>query len=527
LRRLWLAGYRLAGRAWAGYLARGERGASTYLRGSISADDALPGLSDVDVAVVLEEDPAGPGVARLRARRRWMRARRIFPLVDLLLDYPVILERGQLTEVLSASVFTLPDGSAYYGPGFSEDRMRMLVRPGLYGPTHGWQSISGPPRLPGAPARSAQERRLAGWLELVDLWRLVPPACADPGPRTASLCVKLVSESARIWLWLVHGWKGDRREEVLREALDRLPEEEPGLRLALELHRRLHLSPEPPLGDVLPVLTRMSRRIVARLAEEVQAEGATEVRLAGTAGQLILPHGVEDPSGLLPLCDWRSLAHPALPDETFFVCPGEPSDPESLRAASATYDFGPLPVLRSGELMVSAGLLRWRTEMRALGCALSDPVSFAVADGRETAAFPNVAGWSAQDWARRAVAEHRAWLEAPPAPVPGLRPEYASAGILAMLLTAARAALFHESVCADAAPELPLTLEETVRRLAQRSARDTAAAEDALGAYRDFAPPGRIAPPQATVDALRTAVERMPAYLDSLRDPARLAPVEQ
>ncbi len=454
-----------------------------------------------------------------------MRLRRLFPLTDLVFDFPLILERSQLPDVFAASALTLTRGSAYYGPDHSADRIRMLERPGLYGPVDDWRLMSGPERRPAVPGRDAQERRLAAWLELVYWWQWVPPVCADPGPRTASLCVKLISEPARTWLWLTHGWRGGGRDEVLREALDRLPDEEAGLRLAFDLHRRLSRSPDPPLGEVLPVLTRMSARIATCLAEQVEDEGATDVRLAGMREQVVLPHAIERASDPLPLCDWSSFVHPRLPDETFFLFPGDPSEPESLRAASDACGFGPLPVLRSDELMVSAGP-RQRTRLRALKCALSDPVSFAVADGRETAAFPNVAGWSAQDSARRAVAEHRAWLQAPATPMTGLRPQDAPGGVLAMLLTAARAALFHESVCTDAAPELPLTLEETARRLAQRSASGAAAVEEALGRYREFAL-RRTPPPQATVDALREVIERLPVYLDSFRDPPRLAPVEQ
>jgi hypothetical protein len=496
------------------------------MRGSLGADAALPGVSDVDVAVVLDEDPSGPGIARLRVRERWMRLRRRLPLIDLLLDFPMVLERGQLPEVLSTSTFTLADGSAYYGPGFSEDRVRMLERPGLYEAVSDWQLMSGPDRRLVAPARDAQARRLAAWLELMYWWQWVAPACDNPGPRAPSLCVKLVSEPARIWLWLVHGWRGGERAEVLREALGRLPEEEEGLRLALDLHRRLPRSPDPPLGEVVPVLMRMSARIAGRLAEEVEDEGSTEVRLAGSADEVVVPHGMERASEPLPLCDWRGLAQPRLPDETFFLFPGEASEPETLRAASHACAYGPLAVLRSDELMVSAALVRRRTELRAIKCPLTDPVSFAVADGHATAAFPDVAGWSAQDWARRAVAEHRAWLEAPPAPVPGLRPQEVSGGVLAMLLTAARAAVFHESVCADTTPELPLTVAATARRLVERSASDATAVEDGLGRYREFAI-RRTPPPQATIDALREVVARLPAYLDSFRDPPRLLPVEQ
>jgi hypothetical protein len=251
----------------------------------------------------------------------------------------------------------------------------MLERPGLYGAALDWRLMSGPDRLPVPGARDAQARRLAAWLELMYWWQWAAPAFADPGPRTASLCVKLVSEPARIWLWLAHGWQGDDRPHVLREALDRLPEEEAGLRLALALHHELARSPDPPLDQILPMLLRLSARIAARLAEEVADAGATDVRLAGSARDVAVPHAMERASDPLPLCDWRSLAHPKLPDETFFLFPGDASRPETLVAAAAACAYGPLPVLRSDGLMVSAGLQRNRTGLRAVKCPLTDPVS--------------------------------------------------------------------------------------------------------------------------------------------------------
>ena len=49
-----------------------------------------------------------------------------------------------------------------------------------------------------------------------------------------------------------------------------------------------------------------------------------------------------------------------------------------------------------------------RGNLRCAQCAATDPVSFALLDGRAIARFPLVPGWSAADWARRAVAEQRA-----------------------------------------------------------------------------------------------------------------------
>src|SRR5581483_669483 len=92
---------------WATYLTWRERGAAAYARGSLIGRDLLPGLSDIDVAVVLHADPDAPGRAAARVRERWTRARRLSALVDALFNYPLILERDELAEVADESILTL------------------------------------------------------------------------------------------------------------------------------------------------------------------------------------------------------------------------------------------------------------------------------------------------------------------------------------------------------------------------------------------------------------------------------------
>jgi hypothetical protein len=219
-----------------------------------------------------------------------------------------------------------------------------------------------------------------------------------------------------------------------------------------------------------------------------------------------LPGG-RDPR-LLPLCDWRALASPLLPDQCFGLLPGDPADPRLLAAATTSQAYGPQPALRVGGLMVFPAE-RPRTELRAVACPVTGPVSFALADGAAVAAFPNVHGWSAQDTARRAVAEHAAWLRAAPAPVPGTEPSEFAGGELARLLTAARAALFLESI-ERGAPELPVTLTETARGID---------AEQALERYREFAI-HRTPPPPETLANVRALVQALPGYADNRRDAA-------
>ena len=70
-------------------------------------------------------------------------------------------------------------------------------------------------------------------------------------------------------------------------------------------------------------------------------------------------------------------------------------------------------------------------------------------EGRGTATFPELLGWSAQDVAHRATAEHAAWLRFPGPP----KRRYLGIGdvppqvlTLARLVTAARAGLFATSI---------------------------------------------------------------------------------
>lgn len=503
LARLWALAYRLTARAYAAYLLRGERG-SAYLRGSIGTADWLPGLADVDLAVVLDGDPAGPGIAPVRAAARWQALRRRVPAADLVLDYPLLLARDQLDWLAGRSALT-PDGDAgFAGPRHSDDAVRLLERPGLYGTTDGWRPLARRGRPLPAPGRERAEELAAGWLELVYWWQWAIGACVDPvGPRTASLCVKLVCEPARVWLWLAHGERAGDRVEVLQRALRRLPEEEAGLRLALRLQASLPDSPPPPLPEVLPVLIRFTQRIAAILAAE--AGESTAVRLAGD--DLTLPHGRRlgpRPAELRPLTDWRTVVLAPAPDDAFGPAPGDLADPTAVAAAARSQDYGPWPAMRRGDLMALPAASRWRTRLRAVHTPVTAPALFAVAEGRDVARFPALPGWSARDTAARAATEHAVALHANPA---------RDGADLGRVLAAARAALFREDP-----GELALTVGEAARRLAERPGARTVA-EDAAGRYREWADL-RTPPPPEVVAAARELV------LDALGEPAGVVAVE-
>ena len=66
LRHLWALVYRAVAHAVGRALGRGEPGAAVYTRASLGGREFLPGLSDIDLAIVLETDEQAD-----RARGRW------------------------------------------------------------------------------------------------------------------------------------------------------------------------------------------------------------------------------------------------------------------------------------------------------------------------------------------------------------------------------------------------------------------------------------------------------------------------
>lgn len=373
-----------------------ERGASAYVRGGVEGPDFVPGLSDVDLTIVVAEDRSRPGAAARRARGRRDRMRRGLPFSRLVLDWPCVYEDGELRDLAGSSALTY-DGPGYLGERATLDRILMLERPGLYSTTAGWHLIRGPGWRAPEPAREPQERLIAAWLELTFWWRQLFVACAGPaGPRLADMCVKCVAEPARIWLWLAQGERISGRGDVLRRAIDVMPEEREVLELALALQAELPRSPDPPLAETLPGMIRISGRIAALMDAAADAAGSTEVRLTGD------PHGDR-----LPLLDWRALVRPPEPQEWFEMRNGDLTEPGALRAAALTR-AGPYPTWRAGNVMIRPGSPYLRTRMRAIQCRATDPVSFALADGEPVARFPNLPGWSAADVADRAVTSARA-----------------------------------------------------------------------------------------------------------------------
>jgi hypothetical protein len=471
LRPLWRAGYAATTRLIAAWLRRFDAWSAVYVGGSLGFGEPVYGLSDLDVIVVTPGDAAA-------LRRRRDGARRIPFLRRLLADAFVYTDE----ELRRATAAACPiSHETFLRRDQLHDEAGLTVRPGPFGPTREWRLIAGPERRHTSPLEDAQARRLAAWLDLQFWWRFAFRAAQRPsGLDVAFLCVKLIAEPARLWLWLVHGRMLFARSEVLRAAIDELPSEREAFELALALAHDLPREPSAPLALALAAFTRQSAMLATVLDQAADSAGYEAVALAGARAG----------TAALPLADWRALVAPAAGPEHFVFVAGDPSDAPTLarlgRSAGA-----PAPALRDGPLLVRPACQPERAKLRAVQCAATDPVSFALADARSHARFPRLAGWSAHDWARRAVAEHRVWLGAPDAHVNGhawIAPPPPPGGngqaTRNRLLAAARAGLFLESI-GHGEPELLLSLD---------------AAADRIG----------VEP--ADLGGLRRAVARMPAY---------------
>jgi hypothetical protein len=520
LRHAWRAAYGAAARAWAFWL-RGASGATVYLRRSLGARSVRYGISDIDLVIVVADDPRGPGHARQRVVARQAVLERWLPvLAGRLLDRPMVLEEGDLVRVAQASSGSMRrEVSIFFGPGAHQDRIALWDQPGLRGPTGDWRRISGPARTLAQPVLDRSRLRVAAWRELQALWRLVLQDCAAPArEHTAHFCVKLVAEPLRIWLALCLGEYPRTHHEVLQRALHLLPQEEEMIRRALWLERRLAERPQPSLGDFLPALVRLSDRIAGAMTAEIEPAGAVAVRLdwresdplvdESSARRLVAPDA--RPS-VLPLADWRAMVRAGVhwqgrvltdpPDETLAPVDLDPGRLSDLVAAVGHGSHGPYPALRAGGLLVLASR-RWpRTHLRAVQCRITDPVSFALLEGRSSAPVPEVTGWSVGDTAARAVAEHRAWLAHPEAVVGG--------EALSMVISAARAALLAETLEAGTATLTPTVLA-TLRGLRARDGGATLI-DDVEEAYRRWRADGST-PEARLVAAAATAVQGLDSY---------------
>jgi predicted nucleotidyltransferase len=281
-RRLWRLGYELVARAVGWWLTRGEPGAAVHVRGSVAHGDAVHGVSDIDLIVVVPGDPAAPGPARQRVERRRRELERRIPALAALVTVGTY-EARELREAVVAPAPTWPgDGALFTRTPYLEDALWLRSRPGVYGPTADWRRLRGPATLPAPPPRDAQDERIAAWLELQWWWRHAIAACSRPeGPRTRYLLVKFVVEPLRLLLWLEHRERVEGRRRLLEVARRRLDGVDAAVEDALRLLDALPRKPAPPLAAMLPHLVDLSERVAATIAAQVAAEGVDEVPLVG------------------------------------------------------------------------------------------------------------------------------------------------------------------------------------------------------------------------------------------------------
>lgn len=519
LRAIWRVAHAGLWRAVGARLVHGLDGASVFLTGSFASGDPVYGLSDIDLVIVVLDQRD-----RVVVRRRWQALCRAAPILRGLLPHVSIYVEAEMREALSAPYPTYGLGkpersAAFLGQNPLRDEGILLERPGLRDPIAGWKRVRGSRRDFPRLQRDRQGERIDGWLELQHRWRFAFAVCLEPTSYyAANHCVMLVAETARLWLWLSRGEMVRGRREALQRALVLVDGEQEAIRVALALHDRLHRSPPPPVDVLFGACVAISERIASLIVTELRDADLTPVRLLGDAGG----------PGELPLMDWRArtvppvdwnATVPRIPDERFRLLAGDPYDPREIAVAARGAGDDVRPMLRTGALLVQPTTDVWGTgRMRAVQCQPTDPVSFALLEGGSEGRFPCVAGWSAVDCARRAVAEHRAWLEGPQQRVGsgphwvGIHPDSAAASpaTIGMLLSAARAALFLTSVRAGHG-ELALTRSAVVESLGRLSSASGQAAREADDALVESLGESRP-PPAEVVAALGRVVAAMPDY---------------
>jgi hypothetical protein len=377
-------------------------------------------------------------------------------------------------------------GPRYSGEHRIVDAMSLCERPMLPAPGAWWSHLCGPERLPRAAPRTPGERRVAAWLELQFWWRFAFEGCAEPlGARKPALAVKLAAESVRTLVWLRDDvWIASRREGLVAAAAE-FPDLAAVAARALAAADAGQGRAQLTVGEVLPLAVRATWETAALLAAAADEAGWEEVRLAGI--------GDGDGDGAA-LCDWRGRMLAPWPVERLVPCAGALDDAGAIAAAMRRGERagdGAQAVLRGDGLLVLPTTSRSDAILRAVQCAVTDPVSTALLAPTDVARFARLDGFSVADCARRAVEEHRGWLQS--AMVShrdwlwgrGVGGDPAPAVVLGWLARAIAAARLQESVDAGA-PVLHVSPHSALATLAA-PAGDLARAHEALDTGDDAA----------------------------------------
>jgi hypothetical protein len=536
LKHVWRLFYDVVVRLVSSYLRRGTQSARAYIRCSYATDDEIYGLSDVDLVITLPEDSP---VDAATLRSRFERLCRIMPPLRRLVQVYVYREE-ELERLESSSLRTFgldvpgdasfADRAAYFVSPRFEDDAGFRVRPGLYGPRLQWRQLAGETRSRPAGERRRHEDRMATWLELQRVWHSAFGTTANPNGRmTSYLSAKFVAESARIWLWVKHREVFPRRSAALKRLLEFMPQEEAAQR-CLDVLEAPRLKSSAESGDeVLAFLERVSSSIAYELQTELAEAGQTTVRLIGNQGSNGESRTDSGGGRKLPLADWRSVAIPTALCEELHLAEATEVDADVVTELMNVRKEGAQPALWVGDLLILPAVRYADTMMRAVQFVASDPVSFALLEGRTSATFPDLSGWSALDWARRAVIEHGSWLEGCRAQ--GTIPTKLSA--LQKGLTAARAGLFWESVT-EGEPCLPLTIEAIIEgpypdklRLAVSDVFEEHQARSSTGGPPSISAITRLCSLLEELPAFRMPTrgipDSIPEWSDRRREPAALA----
>jgi Nucleotidyltransferase domain len=522
LKPLWAGLYALTARVVALIVAPRRARTNIYLTGSLAFGEPLYGLSDIDLVAVSTDETESR-----RVRRRYEALCRIVSPLGGLIPHFWTYDARSLARVFAGSYLVngLAEGRAVFlGPDAVGDGAGLLLRPGLHGAPE-WRRLRGRFRV--VPIPTVQGRLHAAWLELRHRWRYALWACGEEDDvQRAALAVGLVADAARIWLWLAHGERHDGKKAPLKRALRLLPGEEDGLRYALDVHQAMHRSPVVAVEELLPCFVRISADVAGLVDEAAIRAGTTRVHLLRPE---VGPRSADD----IALLDWTALALPRLDpgltdvvEERLVFVDDDPTDPAALIAAAGRGEIDRVPALRHGSLLIEPTHEVWGYgRLRLVQCRASDPVSATLLNGTDHAAFPELPGWSARDGARRAVAEHRAWLIAAPNSPQGPhkwmgpRPASVSTGsaTLGLLLSAARSAVFLESI-EEGSPTLPVRLSDVPAALA---ARDPGLGDDAAEAFAALDASRRelVSPPPGLVEHFRVRVESLPAYAPARKGP--------
>lgn len=467
-------------------LRAGDRRVSVYLRGSAAAGETRPWLSDIDVVAVV------PGSSTRRLAERWSAICRHLPLGRLV--SVAVWRAADMGAAARSTAFTY-DASPNERPS-SSALTPVLIRPGLYGPGVGWRLIAGSDSRPEGVTWGESERETVAWAEVQVWWRFAFRVLEDERPayELEYFWLKMIAEHARIVLWREHSISFDSRAEVLESAVRFFPEDKV-LRAALQAwkgggHSRLSVD----ASEVLRWCLSAAKRIAESLGKGSTGPPTT-VRLGHGTLTGIFP-GANDLK-ITPLVDWHARVLPRPFDDALTVVRGDPTDPDFLVQCARDGDTGPYRAIQYGGLLLLPTTRYGRAIYRSIQCAVSDPVSFALLDGRQEAAFSDGPGWSAWDSARRAVGEHARWLDA------GARPSLRTLG---KLINAARAVAFAASF-ETSSIQLPLTRTD----LSQYRLQHLDSIEDAVAVYTSGVVEGKPVSHQL-VERLREELLCQPPY---------------